>query len=610
MSVYRGRRHAPDLEFLARYGLEFLRILTIGATASSMTDTAGGRVGWNENGITNGYEGALPYFPVSFLPDDTNRFDTTMLFLPATNAPTAGGFFSRGSNVLVYAGMGGGEIGFGFNAPNTGASNGIDGILIGMSEGLRAMGFRAGALVNGFGAMISSRDDQGQSRAYVLDAGTDSIMPDLVVERDGFKSLTIRNRSAQPFRFRLNVAGTDLGVGTFDYAYDSFTQPGNSTLTMRFTETPGTRGITRELDTDNDGKPDSIEEGLANGQLRIGRDAGLLALRWRQASHGDALECTSNLTANAWSPVPVQTTTEGGEQVARITPTGAAQFYRVKPKAAHCLSLSAFALGAYPNPWETNGFKFEALSALGALLPQNNVVTRGGFTGLDVVHTMRVHPLDDWEVMHLDVFQTSGYVIFEAIGSLGTVVARQTLTGAGTGPQRVTLAGFRSRVHYVRIISPNALCLLLNVCGERAQQPSRVESHCLSFSNATAGQFTSPYTFDSSVITATPDPVTIGPVSGLSGNWLKVSSQTELKLLPPASPCDRVTLLLRDLEGVVTAKAYNEAGVLVGSAGPLPGSSTPQELIVSGAGITRIVLFSTSDKAFVQDVCCYRTFGP
>jgi hypothetical protein len=297
--------------------------------------------------------------------------------------------------------------------------------------------------------------------------------------------------------------------------------------------------------------------------------------------------------------------------VARIKPNQPSRFYRLRRSGTNCFSLSGFAVGARPNPWETNRFKFEAMSATGALLPQNTIVSRGGYTGLDVVHTVRVHPLDDCEIIDLDVFQTSGYVTFEAVGSLGAVVARQTLTGAGTGPQRVSLRGVLSRIHYVRVVSPNALCLILNVCCERAQTLAYPPfTSCLSLSNATAGQFSSPYTLDSVLVSAAPGPVIISPISGLGGNWLKLSGQVELKFTPPHAPCDLVTLRLWDFEGVVTATAYNESGAVVASTGPSPGSAAPQELVLSGTGIVRLVLASTSDKAFLQEICCTRANGP
>ena len=112
------------------------------------------------------------------------------------------------------------------------------------------------------------------------------------------------------------------------------------------------------------------------------------------------------------------------------------------------------------------------------------------------------------------------------------------------------------------------------------------------------------------LVTATPGPVIIGPVSGLGGNWLKLSGQVEFKFLPPSAPCDRVRMRIRDFESVVTVKAFDEAGALVGEAGPLPGSASPQELVVNGTGITRVVVSSTSDKAFLQSICCERNGTP
>jgi len=319
MSIYRGPRHIPGPEFLARYGLEFLRILTLGAAAASVTDATGGRSGWNATGLTNGYNGALPYVPVGLLLDETNRFDTTMLFLPATNAPVSAGFYSGGSNILLYGAMGWGDIAYGFNAANTGASNSVDGILIGLSQGLQAMGMRAGAPVTGFGAMVSSRDEQGQSRVFLIDAGAGALTPDIHVTRDGFRSLTIRNRSASPFGFRLNLAGTDLNFGGFERAYEFYSQPAQSTLVLRLPDNPGTGSLTRALDTNNDGTPESVEEVPANGQLRIAEEAGQLALRWRQG-FGETLEVSTKLAPNNWSPANTPITTEGPDRVARISP--------------------------------------------------------------------------------------------------------------------------------------------------------------------------------------------------------------------------------------------------------------------------------------------------
>ena len=225
---------------------------------------------------------------------------------------------------------------------------------------------------------------------------------------------------------------------------------------------------------------------------------------------------------------------------------------------------------------------------------------------------MRIHPQDDCDILHLDVRQTSGFVVFEAVGPLGAVLVRQELTGAGTGVQRVSLRVARGRIHYVRVTSPNALCLIANICCERTQQPSTPPpySSCQNVSNANAGQFSSPYTLGDVLVSATPGPVIIGPVSGLGGNWLKLSGQVEFKFLPPSAPCDRVRMRIRDFEGVVTAKAFDASGGVVGEAGPLPGSATPQELVVNGASITRVVVSSTSDKAFLQSICCERNGTP
>jgi hypothetical protein len=611
LSVFQNPRHALGPIDIAVNLANLLRVLHTGTTATSLQDGAGGVAGWSGTNLVNSYEGALPFVPPGALPGEPDRFDRTMFFLPTTNPPTAVNFVSAGSDVLLHYGLGDGDFAFGFRAPNTTSSNSVYGILIGLNQALQGMGLRAGAAVQGFSASVSSRDQSRQSRVWLLDAGAGALTPDMHLERDGFKSLKIRNNSAQPLNYRVNLTGYDQALGVLDFSSDSLDQPGNSTVILRSQETGSDRGFVRELDTNNDGTPELIENVPARGMLRASDEAGSLVLRWREAGPGETLEVSNELKPNDWSPLNTSITTEGPDRVARVKPNQPARFYRLRRSGTNCFSLSGFAVGARPNPWETNRFKFEAMSAAGATLPQNVIASRGGYTGLDVVNTVRVHPLDDCETIHLDVFQTSGYVTFEAVGSLGAVVGRQTLTGTGTGPQRVSLRGILGRIHYVRVVSPNALCLILNVCCERAQTLAYPPfTSCLSFSNATAGQFSSPYPLDSVIVSAAPGPVVIGPLSGLGGNWLKLSGQVQLKFTPPNAPCDLVTLRLWDFEGVVTVTAYNESGAVVASAGPLSGRAAPQELVLSGTGIARVVLSSSSDKAFLQEVCCSRASGP
>jgi hypothetical protein len=591
--------------------LEFLRFLSVGTASASLTDANGGRVAWDAGGVTNGYEGALPYLPPGLLLDGSTPFDTTMVFLPETNAPASGGFYSAGGHNLLYGGMGWGDIAFGFNAADTGSSNSVDGILIGLSQGLQGMGLRLDAPVTDFGAMVASRDAVGQSRVFLIDAGAGSITPDLHLERDGFNSLTLRNRSTLPFSFRLQYSGTDNHSGTFEHAYGLYALPGKATLRLLLPADPADPSLTRELDLGSDGLVDSTEELPANGQLRIGKESGMLALRWRPAGSGEALETTSTLNSNAWSVVGSAITNDGPDRVLRLTPAQTAQFFRLRLETTNCLSLSAFSPGARPNPWETNGFKFEALDGDGGPLAQNTIASRDGYTGLDVQHTVRVHPADDCDVLHLDIFQTSGYVTLEAVGPLGVVVDSETLIGPGTGPERVTLRSFRGGIHYVRVVSPNGLCLILNVCCERTPTPAyQPNSNCPSFNDVQAGQYPSPFNPEGVIISADPGPVIIGPVSGLYGNWLKLTGTVEIRGEQVDEPCDGLRLLVYDPEGVIQVSAFNANNEVVGTAGPPPPSSAPQELVVSGNGIIGVVIQSNSDKAALQELCCGTSVVP
>ena len=174
--------------------------------------------------------------------------------------------------------------------------------------------------------------------------------------------------------------------------------------------------------------------------------------------------------------------------------------------------------------------------------------------------------------------------------------------------QRVVLSGFRGLVNHVRVVSPNALCLIANVCAERSPSPGySTQTACLSFSNAPAGQFPSPTSFSGVGVTAVPGPVVVGPVGGLGGHWLKLGGAVTLQF---TEPCDSVRLRLADFEGVVVARGYDAAGGLVAVAGPGSASGLPQELTLSGGAMARVVLESTSDKAWLQDVCCTRRLSP
>jgi hypothetical protein len=476
MSVFRGRRHALGPTDIAANLEHFLRILHTGTTASGFRDGAGGIAGWTATNLINTYEGAQPAPLPGFLFNEPERFDRTMFFLPDTNGPTQCWFYSGGSNVFLHYGLGGGDIGFSFNAANKAVSNSVDGILIGMNEGLKAVGLRTAAPVTGFGALVASRDGHGQSRVFLLDSDGSPMTPDLHLERDGFKKLVIRNRSAGAFGFRLNVAGNDATAGPFEYLYEFFSQPAHSTMTIVLPDDPANQTLSRELDLNGDGVPESVEEAPAKGQLRISKESGLLAIRWRQAGFGETLEATKKFDPVSWSPVNAPVAKEGPDQVTRVQPADPTSYYRLRLPGTNCLALGSFPLGPRPNPWETNGFKFEVVTTTGELVGQNSIVNRGGHIGLDVPYTIRLTLLQDCDTVQIEVFQTSGLVTFEALGSLGTVVGRQVLTGPGSGPQRVSLRAFSGQIQRVRIISPNNSCVILNVCCERSQASKATKS--------------------------------------------------------------------------------------------------------------------------------------
>jgi hypothetical protein len=613
VSVFRNPRHAPGPADIAANLDNYIRVLHTGTASTSLKDASGGEAGWSGPSLVNSYEGALPFIPPGALPGVPDRFDTTMFFLPATNPPASADFVADGGTVVLHYAMGEGDIAVGFNAAR-GTGGSVYGILIGPNQSLQGIGVRSSKAVQGFSASVSSRDISRRSLIWQLDAGAGAMTPDVHMERDGFNALKIRNHSAQPFSYRVNLAGYEVqpGAGLVEFASDLMNHPGNSTVTLKPVFGPA-RGFVRELDTNNDGTPDAVETLPARGALRASKDAGVLALRWRPLSANDTLESKKDLNDKTWSAVNAQIKAEGSDLATKVPVSEKHEFFRVASGKDDCFTLSTQPLGAKPNPWEIGGFKFEAFNAAGVMEPQNSIVTRSGSTGLDVLHTVRIHPLFDCDTVHIDLRQTSGLVILEAVGPLGAVIARRELIGAGAGVETVTLRGVATRIGYVRVTSPNALCVIVKVCGERTQRPQTAQptSSCHSFSNETSGTLASPLIGRGPFILSSPaGELTFGSNGGLAGIGLNLFGEIQIDLLAPIEGSDRVRLTVLDLEGVVTAKAFNSAGAEVAAAGPLPASSSPQELALLGDDISRIVLFSSSSKALLLNFCCDRFIAP
>jgi len=201
LSVFQNPRHALGPIDVAANLANLLRVLHTGTAATSIKDGAGGEAGWSGTNLVNSYDGAMPFVPPGAVPGEPDRFDRTMFFLPITNPPAAVSFVSAGSDVVLHYALGDGDFAYGFRAPNTAVSHSVHGILIGLNQALQGMGLKAGAPVQGFSASVSSRDQSRQSRVWLLDAGAGAATPDLHLERDAFKSLKIRNNSAQPLSY-------------------------------------------------------------------------------------------------------------------------------------------------------------------------------------------------------------------------------------------------------------------------------------------------------------------------------------------------------------------------------------------------------------------------
>lgn len=274
--------------------------------------------------------------------------------------------------------------------------------------------------------------------------------------------------------------------------------------------------------------------------------------------------------------------------LARVGMEAPQEFFRMRPEETSCFPLSEEAIGPRPNPWESTGFKFEALTAAGAMQPQNAIVARDGRAGLDVVHTVRIHPQYDCPVLHLDVFPTSGLVRFEAVGALGAVVSRAELAGAGTGTQRVTLRSFRDRFHYVRVISPNAQCLIESLCWERTpRQPNPpMQSTRVNFENTEPATSNNPLQSPVGHISTSQEPLIIEAVPGQGVNGLKLAGTTMVNFiaLPPGTS-DRVTVRVFDPLGGTSIVAWDPSMTFMKDTATTTGYSAPQTFTLNGPAI-------------------------
>ncbi len=462
LSVFRNPRHALGPVDVAANLTDLLRVLHTGTASTAIRDGANGVAGWTPTNLINSYEGARPFLPPGALPNEQERFDRTQFFLPLTNPPASDTFVSAGGDVLLHYALGEGDFVYAFRAPNIAASNSVYGVLIGLNKSLAGVGLLAGAPVARFSAAVGVRDTNRQSRVWLLDAGSGELTPNLHLERSGLHTLKIRNHSAAPLTYRLNLSGLDAEHGPFQFCTDEMTQPGDSTAVLHAQEFGSGRGIRRELDANNDGAIEAVENVPARGALRVSRESGLLALRWRPIAENDRLFSSTNV-ASLGEPLIASVTTDGADRLARVPWSGPHQFFRVQPAPTNCVSLASQSLGTRSNPWSTGGIEFLANDANGTAAANNSIVSRSLATGLDVQYTMLITPDRAWPTVELDVHQSSGFVTVEAIGPLGQVLSRQTLTGPGT-EHHVTLTTGRMPISSIRVTSPNAQCLISGLC--------------------------------------------------------------------------------------------------------------------------------------------------
>jgi subtilisin family serine protease len=198
--------------------------------------------------------------------------------------------------------------------------------------------------------------------------------------------------------------------------------------------------------------------------LNISRaEPGKLRICWPSPSTGFTLECTRSLTApTEWSDVDAPVEIIGGMNCVTLDISDFKRFYRLR---SGCVEFSGLKPGAVPNPWDVEGFLFDAHDASGGSLPDGRLQEVGSLIGLDCGFSLSVTVPDPCLKVELSLLRfNSATCRIVAYDSANKVVATATLSGVPGVPETVLLDGAGQRIARVVIAPTQDETLLLKFC--------------------------------------------------------------------------------------------------------------------------------------------------
>ena len=131
-------------------------------------------------------------------------------------------------------------------------------------------------------------------------------------------------------------------------------------------------------------------------------------------------------------------------------------------KEDECLELTGFPAMSHANPWAVGGFTFLVNDFGGAPSATADVVTWGGFTGLNAGFETRVSLASPADTVDITLVHFSSPATVTALDGGGGVVDTESMTAAGGSAETLHLSG--GGIETLVIEAPQNETLILEVC--------------------------------------------------------------------------------------------------------------------------------------------------
>lgn len=192
-------------------------------------------------------------------------------------------------------------------------------------------------------------------------------------------------------------------------------------------------------------------------------DRDKIRICWPSPSTGFTLECTRSLSEpTEWTDVDAPVEIIGGMKCVVLDVSDFKRFYRLR---SGCVEFSGLNPGPVPNPWDVEGFVFDAHDPNGGSLPAGRLQATDAGIGLDCGFGLSVDIPDPCFHMELSLLRfNSAPCSITAYDSANQVVDTATLSGAPGIPETVVLDGVGKRIARVVVSPAQDETLLLKIC--------------------------------------------------------------------------------------------------------------------------------------------------